>query len=352
LSHRIGRHWNMSGSFNTISPDYEISDLGFQRRADRIDLQATTGYSETRPGRFRRYSVSGVWLAEHNYNWDFISHRVFANGFLQFLNYWSAELNMSGGLPGTIDDRLTRGGPQAKRPPYFSINPGIGSDPRKPVVFEFGGFLQWGPGNGHNYDWFGNVQYKPRPNVEFSVGPSLSWDRSEAQFLGRVSDPAATNTYGSRFIFASVDQTTLSLDTRVNYTFSPSLSLQIFAQPFIASGSFGETKEFAKPNEFDFLTYGKDVGQIVDGRIYPNGTGAGAVSFAVPQPDFNVGSLRGNAVIRWEWRPGSTMYLAWQQTRDSFSPLGEFELSKNLDTLFGATPNNIFLLKISYWLNP
>ena len=92
------------------------------------------------------------------------------------------------------------------------------------------------------------------------LGPSLSWDKSEAQFLGRVTDPAATNTYGSRYIFASVDQTTLSLDTRVNYTFSPSLSLQVFAQPFIASGAFGPTKEFAKPNEFDFLTYGKDVG--------------------------------------------------------------------------------------------
>jgi hypothetical protein len=352
LSHRIGRHWNMSGSFNTISPDYEISDLGFQRRADRIDLQANAGYVETRPGRFRRYQVTGTLLAEHNYNWDFISNRVFLNSFVQFLNYWSANLNLGGGLPGTIDDRLTRGGPQAKRPPYFSVNSGISSDARRPVVFDFGNFLQWGPGNGHNYDWFANVQYKPRPSLEFSVGPSLSWDKSEAQFLGRVTDPAATNTYGSRYIFASVDQTTLSLDTRVNYTFSPSLSLQVFAQPFIASGAFGPTKEFAKPNEFDFLTYGKDVGQIVNGRIYPNGTGAGAVSFAVPKPDFNVGSLRGNAVLRWEWRPGSTMYLAWQQTRDSFSPLGEFELNKNLDTLFGAQPSNIFLLKISYWLNP
>jgi hypothetical protein len=352
LSHRIGRHWNMSGSFNTISPDYEISDLGFQRRADRLDLQANASYVETRPGRFRRYQVSGTVLAEHNYNWDFISDRIFLNSYVQFLNYWSANLNLGAGLPGTIDDRLTRGGPQAKRPPYFSVNAGISSDARRAVVFDFGNFLQWGPGNGHNYDWFANVQFKPRPSLEFFVGPSLGWDRSEAQFLGRVTDPAATNTYGARYIFASVDQTTLSLDTRVNYTFSPSLSLQVFAQPFVASGAFGPTKEFAKPNEFDFLTYGKDVGQIVDGRIYPNGTGAGAVSFAAPHPDFNVGSLRGNAVLRWEWRPGSTMYLAWQQTRDSFSPLGEFELSKNIDTLFGAQPSNIFLLKISYWLNP
>jgi hypothetical protein len=185
-----------------------------------------------------------------------------------------------------------------------------------------------------------------------SLGPSLSWDKSEAQFLGRVTDPAAVRTYGARYIFASVDQTTLSLDTRVNYTFSPTLSLQVFAQPFLASGAFGAAKEFAEPGKFRFLTYGRDVGVIADGRIYPNGQQAGAVSFAVPQPDFNVGSLRGNAVMKWDWRPGSTMYLAWQQTRDNFRPVGDFALSRDLDSLFGARPDNIFLVKVSYWLNP
>ena len=351
LSHRIGRHWNMRGSFNTISPDYEISDLGFQRRADRLDLQANVSYEETRPGLFRRYQVSTTGLVEHNYAWDPISSRVFLNGFVQLLNYWSIAGNLSWGLPGTIDDRLTRGGPHADRPQYFYLNTEIASDPRKPVVLSLGNFTQWGE-SGRNFDWFGNVQFKPRPSIEVSLGPSLNWDESEAQFLGRVVDPLAVNTYGARYIFASVDQTTLSLNTRVNYTFSPTLSLQVFAQPFIATGKFGAAKEFAEPGTFDFLQYGRDVGEIVDGRIYPNGPGPNAVSFAVPEPDFNVGSLRGNAVLKWDWRPGSTMYLAWQQTRDSFSPIGEFALSRDLDNLFGARPDNIFLVKISYWLNP
>ncbi len=352
LSHRIGRHWNMSGSFNTISPDYEISDLGFQRRADRLDLQAQASYAETRPGRFRRYNISGTALFEHNYAWDPISSRLFLNGNLQLLNYWTTSLNLSSGLPGTIDDRLTRGGPQAERPPYFSINPGLSTDPRKPIVFNFANFTQWGPGEGRNFDWFAEVQFKPRPSLELSVGPSLSFDKSEAQFLGRITDPAATNMYGARYVFASVDQTTLSLDTRINYTFSPTLSLQVFAQPFIASGEFGAVKELANPGTFDFLTYGRDIGVVQDGRIYPNGTSAGTVSFAVPHPDFNIGSLRGNAVVKWDWRPGSTMYLAWQQTRDSFSPVGSFALGNDFDNLFGARPDNIFLVKISYWLNP
>jgi len=352
VSKRIGRHWFWSSNVNTTSPDYEVSDLGFQRRADRVDLQVNGNYNETRPGRFRRYSVSWTGLVEHNYDWKNISNRVFLNGYLQFLNYWSANTSLSVGVPGTVDDRLTRGGPSAYRPGYFSAFTSVSSDPRRALVANLGNYTQVGPGEGSNFNVFANLQVKPLPNLEVSLGPSLSFDKSEAQFLARVADPAASRTYGARYVFADVDQTTLSLDTRINYTFSPSLSLQVFAQPFVATGDFGPAKEFAEPGEFDFLVYGRDVGEIADGRIYPNGAQNPAVSFAVPQADFNIGSLRGNAVVRWEWRPGSTMYFAWQQTRSDFRPLGDFEFGRDVDSLFGAAPDNIFLVKVSYWLNP
>ena len=352
LSHRVGRHWSMNGALSTISPDYEISDLGFQRRADRIDAQANVNYSESRPGRFRRYELSSTALVEHNYSWENISNRLFLNGFVQLLNYWSVFTGLSSALPGTVDDRLTRGGPRAYRPGTLSLNVSVSSDPRKSLVAEFGTFAQTGPGDGFNRSLFGNLQIKPRPNLELSVGPSLSRDRSEAQFLGRVTDPSATRTFGLRYLFANVDQTTVALDTRINYTFSPQLSLQVFAQPFVASGDFGATKEFAEPGEFKFLTYGADIGEVVDGRIYPNGRGNGAISFADPRPDFNFASLRGNAVVKWDWRPGSTMYLAWQQTRNNSQPIGDFAFSRDFGGLFGARPDNIFLMKVSYWLNP
>jgi hypothetical protein len=291
-------------------------------------------------------------LIEHNYDWDMISDRVFINGFAQLLNYWSGNANLTVSFPGTLDDRLTRGGPAADRPAFVSLNTFVQSDPRKKILVDFGSFAQVGPGSGSNMDWFADVTLKPRPNIEVSFGPSVSFDKSEAQFLGVVADPSATETFGARYIFASVDQTTVSLNTRVNYTFTPGLSLQVFAQPFVATGDFGATKEFAKPRDFRFLTYGQDIGVIQDGRIYPSGTGPGAVSFGVPQPNFNVGSLLGNAVLRWEWRQGSTMYLAWQQTRSDFAPIGDFRFSRDFDNVFGSRPDNIFLVKVSYWLNP
>ncbi len=350
LSHTIGRHWNMSGAVNTISPKYEISDLGYQRRADRVDFQLNAGYSETHPGLFRRYNVATTTQIEHNYAWDAISTRLFVRGTVQFLNYWNASINLSHGLPGTLDDRLTRGGPAAARPTYSFFELNVSSDPRKPVVFDLSQYSNVGPGNSSNFDWSADVQIKPRPNLDLSAGPSVNWDKSEAQFLQRVTDPSAVRTFGFRYVFAGVRQTTMSLDTRVNYTYSPTLSFQVFAQPFIASGKFGGAKEFAEPGRFRFLTYGSEIGTITNGRIYPNGPSG--VSFAVPRPDFNVGSLRGNAVMKWDWRAGSTMYLAWQQTRDDFRPVGEFAFSKNVNSLFGVQPDNIFLFKVSYWLNP
>ena len=352
LSHRIGRLWNMSASLNTISPDYEISDLGFQRRADRIDAQTNVSYTESRPGRFRRYQGSATALVEHNYAWQNISNRLFLNGNVQFLNYWSAGVNIGYGPSGTVDDRLTRGGPAAYRPGYVSLSTTVSSDPRKPLTAFVGTYFQRGPGDGANNQVFAEFEMNPRPNIVLSLGPTIAFDKSEAQFLGSVADPAATRTFGRRYIFANVDQTTISLDTRLNYTFSPTLSLQVFAQPFIATGDYGSVKEFAEPGEFDFDVYGRDLGEIVDGRVYPSGQGEGAVSFALPQPDFNIASLRGNAVLRWEWRPGSTMYFAWQQTRSDFRPVGDFEFGRGVESVFGSQPDNVFLVKISYWLNP
>ncbi|MBW3572056.1 MAG: hypothetical protein KY467_13215 [Gemmatimonadetes bacterium] len=353
LSRRIGRHWNVNGRVNTISPGYEVSDLGFQRRADRLDVELGGSYSETRPGKlFRRYSAFGVALVEHNYGWENISNRIFSGGNVQFLNYWMVGANLNFSLAGTLDDRLTRGGPGARRPGFVSFSPFVVSDPRKPLVLEAGGSVQRDDAGGEDARVFAQLLMRPAPNWDVSLGASYNWADQAAQYLMAVPDPAAASTFGRRYVFAPLEQTTAVLEARLNYTFTPGLSLQVFAQPFIASGDFGAPMELARPRSFDFLVYGRDVGEVVDGRVYPNGRGEGALSFPVVEPDFNFRSLRGNAVLRWEWRPGSTMYLAWQQTRRDEQPYGDFALRRDAEGLFGAAPDNVFLVKVSYWLNP
>jgi hypothetical protein len=175
-----------------------------------------------------------------------------------------------------------------------------------------------------------------------------------------VPDPTATAFSGSRYVVSDLKQSTLGLDTRINTTFTPTLTLELFVQPFIAAAHFTRFKEFAAPRSGQLNEYGKDVGtiasQVTDGKVTqyaidPDGGGP-AASFAVDNPDFNLRSLRGNAVLRWEYRPGSTLYLVWTRNGSAFEPfVGDFSFSRDFNALADAKSDNIFLIKASFWLN-
>jgi hypothetical protein len=142
----------------------------------------------------------------------------------------------------------------------------------------------------------------------------------------------------------------------LNWTFTPALSLQLFIQPLISSGDYTNFKEFAKPRSFDFLVYGTNGSQLFDstsfnGNYYfdPDGYGS-APSIKISNPNFNKVSLRGNAVLRWEYMPGSTLFFVWPQSRDESNDDGNFTLGHSLDRLMGVKPDNIFMLKLTYWL--
>jgi len=169
-----------------------------------------------------------------------------------------------------------------------------------------------------------------------------------------VPDETADRTYGARYVFSNLDQATVSVDTRVSWTFTPRISLQLFLQPFVSAGDYSEYKELHEPRSWAWDVYGEDRGTIEEGdgtiHIDPDGPGGAAEAFVLPNPDFNVRSLRGNAVLRWEYRPGSTLYLVWQQQRFHYVNDGRFQIEEDYDALFRAPPENIFALKVSYWL--
>jgi hypothetical protein len=144
------------------------------------------------------------------------------------------------------------------------------------------------------------------------------------------------------------------MDTRVEWTFTPTLSLQVYAQPFVATGDYKNFKEFTTPKQYDFAIYGKDRGTIARSQsgvytVDPDGTGP-ATTFQFGDPNFNVRSLRGNAVVRWEYRPGSALFFVWQQERSGFEPIGDFSASRDIGDIFNTMPTNVFLVKATYWL--
>jgi len=211
--------------------------------------------------------------------------------------------------------------------------------------------------HGFSYDIYETLNLKPRSNVSISFGPGYSYSNGSQQYVTRVTDPVATNFYGSRYVFSDLVQHTLSMDTRLDVTFSPDLTLQLYAQPFIASGAYSAFKEFDAPRQIHKTVYGPGRGTISttgtgESRVYtidPDGPGP-SQAFSIGNRDFNFRSLRGNAVLRWEYRPGSTLFFVWNQTRSDAVGVGDFDFTRDRQALFSAHPDNIFVVKMNYYL--
>ena len=197
------------------------------------------------------------------------------------------------------------------------------------------------------------LSVRPSPALRLSFGPALVLLQTLSQYVAAVPDPVAATTFGTRHVFATLDQREVSMITRVDWTFTPKLSLQLFLQPLISAGDFTELKEFVRPRSYDFAVYGRDKGTITstsDGaQIDP---GDGGATFTIPQQNFTIRSLRANAVLRWEWRAGSTFFLVWQQNRDNDERFGNLRLGRDVDALFsGGLSRNVVAVKASYWLS-
>jgi hypothetical protein len=198
------------------------------------------------------------------------------------------------------------------------------------------------------------VGYRPTPAWAISVSPGWSRDRSTAQFVAAVADTFARATFGRRYIFTDLDESELSLALRMSVTFRPDLGLELYARPFIGSGRFGVPRQLAaaRSYRFDPFTPGGTV-ELDDAEYTVDPDGAGpARPFTVDDDDFTLRSLRGNAVLRWEWRPGSTLFVVWHQQREAEVRLGDTRIRRDLRALSRLRPDNVFTIKVSYWINP
>ena len=269
--------------------------------------------------------------------------------------------------PATLNPRLTRGGPLARDPEGYSASLNFNTPNQGRVSLRSG--VSWGEDRSGAWQRSANVGLNIRAGEHFEtqLGPSFRQGRSRAQYVTSVADPTATSTFGRRYVFADLDQTTLSMNLRFNITISPHVTMEIFAQPLLSSGDYENLKELRAPRTFQFNRYGVDSGTIASVEaqsrflIDPDGSGPSS-EFRVDNKDFNVRSLRSNTVFRWEWRPGSTLFLVWQQTRsgrldwgDPNAPsnsVGNFDFGRDSGDLFGLDSDNILMVRVSYWLNP
>ncbi|HYL21431.1 MAG TPA: DUF5916 domain-containing protein [Gemmatimonadales bacterium] len=351
LSRNSAEHWLGSIAYQEVGPGFEANDLGFQTGADRRALSTLFGYQDNHP-----HAVVRNWFLVpfENHTWNFDGDLVFGSyGLLStitFANFWNVQLRHDYSVTA-LDDRLTRGGPLAQYPHYEDASVSFTSDSRRTTQMSGSAFYLWDRAGQWNSQYSVTLDMRPSPATHVNIGPSFSQNHSLAQYVTTISDNVDTATFGARYVFATLDQTQLSLLARLDWTFTPRLSFQLFLQPLIASARFRDLKELARPKSFDFVVYGRDRGTVVStpagDTIHP---GDGGAAFFVAHQDFNLRSLRGNAVLRWEWRPGSTLFVVWQQSLDDQTGVGDFVLGRDLSALFNAHANNILAVKASYWI--
>jgi hypothetical protein len=345
----------MSSSAWAISPGFEANDLGFQRRADATGAQTSVTIFKYEPDAFSHqrwisFSKSYRW----NFNGDTQEDAYSVSGAVLFRNYWNLDGSYTFGRR-VQDDRLTRGGPSGISPRRQTTTFGFSTDVSRTAALSTSGYYSkdeyaaWDTGGGVYLD------LKPSSFLSLSAGPYVSRSHYGAQFIDIVEDPTKVETFGQRYIFADIAQTQVSITTRVNLSMSPTVSLQVYAEPFLGAGDYQGIKELVRPGTYEFLRYGVDAGLVSHDpgsftySVDPDGGGP-AAPFTVYEPDFNSKFLALKAVLRWEWRPGSTLYAAWTQQRYDGAWPGDFNFGRDFGTLFRSPSDNVFLIKVSYWL--
>ena len=338
-------------AFGFITPGFDVNDAGFFYRADILNWHAGAGYYWSDPTNIYRYLEFGAALFQ---NYDFDGNKtwegIYQFGYMQFLNYYSINWDWAYN-PQTLNNTLTRGGPLTINPGGYQVDLSLSTDSRKDWVLSFGGGTYQGKPSYQWYTYF-EIEVRPLPNISFSLAPEYSRNYDYAQYVDTYTDPTATNTYGHRYVFAELNQKTLSASLRLNWIFNPNLSLQLYVQPLISAGAYTNFKQLETPSTYDFLVYGQD-GSTFDPETNtadPDGNGP-AEPIEIDNPDFNVRSLRGNAVLRWEYLPGSVIYFVWTQTRSEAEDIGEFKFEESLTRMVHVEPDNIFMIKVTYWLN-
>lgn len=360
----IGRGGNHTLRFELAgmwrSPGLELNDLGFLRQADRIMQYAWVGTRITKPaGLFRTFNANfNQW-----WGWDFGGETLFAggnvNGGGQLKNYWYIWTGI--GWEGkNLSPTALRGGPAMKLPSQWSQWYDVSTDGRKAVQFGFGGYNSWAQEGDTRFNEFRfSVLFRPFNAMSITMNPFVNINKDDLQYVDTID-----SGNGDRYLFGRIDQKTLGITFRINYSVTPDLSIQYYGQPFVSAGEYNQFKSITAPRAQSyadrFHTFGSTGSPTAANEITYNGDDNeflvdedlnGASDYSFGKPDFNFRQFRSNLVVRWEYSPGSTAFLVWSQFRTGFQDDGEFSFRNDLRGLFDVYPDNVFLIKLSRWFS-
>lgn len=332
LMKESGGSWRAAGFLQARSPGFEPNDIGFMRETDYRGGGAFAGYRILQPvGVVRRGGINVNGWTFENFGGLITALGGNVNGNVQFTNFWRLNAGVGRNFDNWSTDAL-RGGPNIREPGNLFVWFGGSTDDRKNLQLRFSG--ERGREDDSGGTWHrGSVGtvWQVSGATRITFDPFYRVRHGAWQYVAAPRDDLGAPHY----VFADIDQRTFGLVTRVEHTFTPRLSLQLYTQPFVSAGAYSGFKEVVDPRARRF-----------EDRFGPVSQG-----LSVTGPDFNVREFDSNLVARWEYRPGSTMFFVWQQRRESFDSDPRFRLGEDLGDLFGARPRNIFLVKVNGWLN-
>jgi hypothetical protein len=346
-------HIRYSAGVTWRSPGLELNDVGYLRSADRIMQWSWLGYRVWKPFFiFRNIYVNvNQWKG-----WDFGGSNLFEGGninfSLTFKNYWGFSAGINRNFEGLSTTEL-RGGPALVWPGRWSNWFVIQTDSRKKIRFLLDGDFNWADSHAYrNQSYYVSILYKPTNSLQLTASSSLTLNKRQLQYVDTVN-----YNNDSRYIFAEINQKTVAFTFRVDFSITPDLSIQYYGQPFISAGKYFNYKRITDPraDQFNdrFRTFtASEVGYDPNEEIYSfDENRDGNFDYEVEQPNFNFLQFRSNLVVRWEYKPGSTLFLVWSQGRTDSLSNGDFSFSNDMRDLFNVTPHNVFLLKFSYRFN-
>jgi hypothetical protein len=322
-----GEKTRFNANYGFKSPGFDINDLGFQRRADERYVSHWFQMRDNVPGRFTR---SFIWNLNQYAGWNFAGDRLWSGGNINmhwtWKNYYTTSVGFNvNGAP--LRDRVTRGGPAVLGNPNLATWYSVGTDSRRSLALYYNGYYENDRQGTVRLNMSPSVTWRPTASSSFSTGFRYNINNDDAQWV--TNEVVGGDT---RYVFGRLKQRTSALTFRVNYTLTPELSIQTYAEPFVSAGDYSDYKE------------------LVDGRAPEYADRYRPYAYR-GNADFNIRSFRTTNVLRWEYKPGSALFVVWQQSRSGYGDVGDFDFMRDFGGVFSAPAYNVFLIKMSYWLN-
>jgi hypothetical protein len=348
---KLNGHWNFQSATTWRTPGFDANDLGYTRQADQIFSVLWAQYNQYEPkGIYRKYNINWDVYSAWNFGARNIARGLEWNANMDLKNFWNI---WSGGAlrSSTLDQTILRGGPMMETPGNVTGRLGFTTDNRKLLVFNASVNSTLGlEKSSRTFSTGIGISYKPTNWLVVSFNPGFSKSYSELQY---VTDLKVNSE--DKYIFASIDRKTFNASFRVNLNLSPNLTLQYWGQPFIATGGYFVHKLITSPmanNYRDrFKTYSQNQITLAGNTYNIDENSDGLVDYSFDRMDFNIQDFLSNLVIRWEYNPGSSVYLVWSQTRTSSNSSPNMDLFNDMGNLFNISdnkPHNVFLIKFSY----